>query len=391
MSQTTIVADGVHAMAPRAKMPDHVRKMRDFYARKPGAPLYRAEFGYYCMEAWQEQGLPKNATWEQLSWLFHYDKGATHGLGQLGWCEAAFEPAFEVKVIEDRGAHEIVQDYAGRHVLYFKGRRDGFMPEYVNHPVKDMRTWERDVKWRLDPATPARFAKLDERMKHAAAAAAEGQIIQQGLIGGYMYLRSLIGPEALLYMFYDNPTLIHACMRTWLELADAVTTRHQQYVTFDEAYLAEDICYNHGPLISPQMMREFLTPYYQQLLTNIKRRQIDRPRHLFVQIDTDGFANPTIPVYRETIGMDYMSPFEVAAGCDVVEIGRQCPDLLIRGGIDKRVLAQTTKDIDRMVERILPVLRERGGYIPVCDHGVPAEVPLANYLHYRKRCVELGA
>ncbi|MFA7232862.1 MAG: hypothetical protein WC076_01995 [Terrimicrobiaceae bacterium] len=34
--------------------------------------------------------------------------------------------------------------------------------------------------------------------------------------------------------------------------------------------------------------------------------------------------------------------------------------------------------------------RERGGYIPTCDHGVPADVTLANYLHYRRRCVELG-
>jgi hypothetical protein len=46
--------------------------------------------------------------------------------------------------------------------------------------------------------------------------------------------------------------------------------------------------------------------------------------------------------------------------------------------------------IHAMVERILPTMRARGGYIPTCDHGVPAEVPLSNYLHYRKRCLELG-
>ena len=38
--------------------------------------------------------------------------------------------------------------------------------------------------------------------------------------------------------------------------------------------------------------------------------------------------------------MDIMSPFEVASGCDVVEIGRAYPDLAMTGGIDKRVLAQ---------------------------------------------------
>jgi hypothetical protein len=81
--------------------------------------------------------------------------------------------------------------------------------------------------------------------------------------------------------------------------------------------------------------------------------------------------------------MDVMSPFEVASGCDVVEIGRQYPDLVIFGGIDKRILAQGKAPSTAMVERILPVMRARGGYIPTCDHGVPEEVPYENYLHYR--------
>ena len=75
-----------------------------------------------------------------------------------------------------------------------------------------------------------------------------------------MYLRSLIGPEDLLYLFYDDPDLIHDCMKTWFELADAVIARHQEQLVFDELFLGEDICYNHGALISPDMMREFLLP-----------------------------------------------------------------------------------------------------------------------------------
>ena len=64
--------------------------------------------------------------------------------------------------------------------------------------------------------------------------------------------------------------------------------------------------------------------------------------------------------------------------------------LVIGGGIDKRVLARSLDDIDRMCDRILPTMRRRGGYIPTCDHGVPPEVPWQSFLHYRERCVELG-
>ncbi len=100
-------------------------------------------------------------------------------------------------------------------------------------------------------------------------------IISQNLVGGYMYLRSLIGPEQLLLMFYDQPGLIHACMQGWFNLADIVIAHHQRYVTLDEIFLAEDICYNAGSLISPRMIKEFLLPYYQQLIMNARSRQID--------------------------------------------------------------------------------------------------------------------
>lgn len=373
-------------MVPQKDMRESARKLRDTYACKPGIPLFKREFGFYCLEEWKKQGMPENIPRHEL---FDYDQSGSHGLGQLGWCEAAFYPVFETKTLEDRGAHELVQDYAGRHVLYFKGRRNGFMPEYLDHPVKDMKTWEENVKWRLDPATPERYADLEGRMENAKTNAAFGMIIQQGLIGGYMYLRSLIGPEHTLYAFHDMPNVIHDCMKTWFELADTVIARHQEHVTIDEIFFAEDICYNHGLLISPDMMREFLFPYYQQIISNLRARQIDRTRHLYIQIDTDGFASPAIPIYQE-IGMDVMSPFEVASGCDVVELGRQYPGLAMFGGIDKRILAKSKRDIDEHVEYILPAMRERGGYIPTCDHGVPAEVPYENYLHYRKRCVELG-
>ena len=214
-------------------------------------------------------------------------------------------------------------------------------------------------------------------------------MISQNLIGGYMYLRSLIGPGELLYAFYDMPDLIHDCMEAWFDLADAVIAKHQQHVTLDEIFLAEDICYNHGSLISPDMMREFLFPYYQQFIANVKARQIDKSRHLYVQIDTDGYARPVIPVYQE-IGMDVMSPFEVASG---LRRGRDRAAVSRPGDVRRHRQARPGAGQGRHrreVERILPAMRARGGYIPTCDHGVPEEVPYENYLYYRKRCVEFG-
>jgi len=380
--------DGILSMVPREKMHPSAVKLRDTYAITPGAPFYHKTFGLWmCIDKWYEQGFDKDTNLDEF---FMFDELGFQPIQGLGWCEAAFEPMFEEKVLEDRGEHELVQDPAGRSVLYFKGRRHGFMPEFVDHPVKDMKTWEENVKWRLNPETPKRYENLEKDMTQAQEKASQGLMIQQMVVGGYMLLRSLMGPEDVMYVFYDHPDLVHDCMQTWLELADAVIAKHQQYVTFDELYIAEDICYNHGPLISPDMMKEFIFPYYQQLISNMKSRQIDKSRRFYIQLDTDGDLAPIIEPYRESVGIDMLDPFEVASGCDVVKITKKHPWLIASGGIDKRVLAQDIEAIDKHLDYILPAMHKRGGFIPTCDHGVPPEVPWENYLHYRKRCVEIG-
>ena len=383
-----ILRDKINSVVPVEEMCESAKKLRDIYAIKPGAPFVKREFGYYCLERWYEQGLDREA---DLSEVFDYDPCGNVALSGLGCCEAEFFPEFEEKHIEDRGEHEVIQDHAGRHLLVFKGRRQGFMPEYIDHPVKDMNTWRENVKWRMDPSTSERYEKLNPALEKAKSGTAEGKMVSQDLIGGYMYLRSLMGPEDLLYAFYDKPDVIDDCMKSWFALADAITAYHQKQVTFDELFLEEDICYNHGLLVSPDTVKKFLFPYYQQLIANIKSRQLDKSRRLYIQVDTDGFAIPAIDLYRDNVGLDVMSPFEVASGCDVVEIAKQYPDLVMTGGIDKRVLAESKDAIDKHLEYILPAMRKRGGYIPTCDHGVPEEVTLENYMHYRKRCVEFGS
>lgn len=386
------MADGITQMVPYEEMTPEARKLRDFYAMKPDAPLYQREFGYYVLDRWIREGYlkPQNEVADYDSYLkeiFKFDEPAKNSLFGLGWCEGGFYPEFEEKILQDLGPYELVQDFAGRAVLYFKGRRNGFMPEYRDHPVKDFKTWERDVKWRLDPHTPGRLDTTAKDLEQAVQDAKKGNVMVQQVVGGYMFLRSLIGPEQLLYFFYDEPELIHDCMKTWFELADFVIAHHQTRISFDELFLAEDICYNTGALISPEMMREFLLPYYQQLYTNMKKRNPDPNRKLHLQIDTDGHCDCVIDLYRE-IGCDYMSPFEAAANCDVVRTGKEYPDLRISGGIDKRILAKGKDAIDFHLDSILPAMRRRGGYLPTCDHGVPEEVSFENYMHYRSRMLE---
>ena len=56
-------------------------------------------------------------------------------------------------------------------------------------------------------------------------------------------------------------------------------------------------------------------------------------------------------------------------------------DFLLLGGFDKRILARSKAEIEAEVRRLAPLVEE-GGYIGFCDHRVPPDVPLENYVHY---------
>jgi len=357
--------------------------------------LVRQGFGFFpqTLARWQAEGLPVDV-WRDGKWgpkfaaYFGFDEGVWVGQAvNLGWCEAPVVPRFEEKIVRVEGEHEVVQDWVGRHKVYPRGQREQVMPTYVKHAAGTRADWETDVRPRLDPETPERWEGYAAKAAKSRERLSRGEGLHTAnVVGGYMYLRSLVGPEGLLYAFYDAPDLVREMMETWRDLMVAGLRREQKEVgPYFRLFLAEDICYNHGPLISPAMMREFLLPYYRELYDELCAGQTE-PLHF--EIDTDGDCRPVIDVYRE-VGVDAMSPFEAASGCDVVETGRRYPEMHLRGGMDKRVLAKGPEAIDRMVERIVPAMVERGRYIPSCDHAVPDDVSLADYCHYRRRVMEL--
>jgi uroporphyrinogen decarboxylase len=106
-----------------------------------------------------------------------------------------------------------------------------------------------------------------------------------------------------------------------------------------------------------------------------------------VSVDTDGDCRLLAPVFREH-GINMMFPFEVQAGCDILEYRRLYPDLGIMGGLDKRALADSKAAIDREVERAAQMAAQ-GRYIPGFDHLIPPDASWANYLYAVERLREV--
>jgi hypothetical protein len=146
----------------------------------------------------------------------------------------------------------------------------------------------------------------------------------------------------------------------------------------DHVHFSEDMAYKAHPMISPAMTREFLMPCWSRW-----RRKCHDAGVPVVGIDSDGDVSTLIPIMIDA-GVDYVDPMEVAAGNDLPAFRRKYGQKIAFGcGIDKREIAKGGAYIAGEIERLKPVI-ESGGYIPGCDHGVPADVSWDNFVHYVK-------
>jgi uroporphyrinogen decarboxylase len=166
----------------------------------------------------------------------------------------------------------------------------------------------------------------------------------------------------------------HLC-KTWLGVLEEVLSR----VDLDFFYIWEDMAFKNGPLISPGMFKEFITPYYMRVTDFVKARGVG-----VICVDTDGDCWKLIPRFMEA-GVTGLYPFEVQAGMNVVEVRKQYPGLIIMGGLDKSRVAQGKQAIDEELDSKLPLLLPQGGCIPFCDHLVPPDVSWEDFCYYRKR------
>lgn len=192
-----------------------------------------------------------------------------------------------------------------------------------------------------------------------------------------------MGLKNLLMSFYDQPKLIKAIndYHPWFlkELYDKALNE----VKFDCAFIWEDMAYKNGPLISPDLFREFMLPYYKDITQYLKARDIK-----WIILDSDGNIEELIPLFMEG-GVDGLLPFECAASLDIRKIRKAYPDLRILGGIDKMEIAKGKEAIDRELEKKFPFMFSKGGYLPTFDHHVPPEISYGNFKYYLEKTREL--
>jgi len=194
------------------------------------------------------------------------------------------------------------------------------------------------------------------------------------LEGVFWFPRKLFGIERHLYGFYDQPELMHRVNGDLLECHLRVLERIAPACRPAFVTLAEDMSYNHGPMLSEALFEEFVAPYYRRLIPRLAEMGMT------VLVDTDGDVTAMVPWLLRT-GVRGVLPLERQAGVDAAALRRAYPDFLMLGQFDKMVMPRGEAAMRAEFERLLPAMRS-GGFIPSVDHQTPPGVSLEQYRSY---------
>ena len=130
----------------------------------------------------------------------------------------------------------------------------------------------------------------------------------------------------------------------------------------DYVYFWEDMSFKNGPMISPELFREYVAPYYKRLTDFLRARGI---KNIFV--DTDGDCWLLIPEFLKA-GVPGMYPFEVQAGMDITEVRRKHPELLDHRRNRQAKVSEGKAAIDAELDAKMPFMLSQGLFIPTLDH-----------------------
>ena len=324
------------------------------------------------LKRWHAEGMPEDA---HLSQIVGYD------FFEQVRINLNLAPAFTEETLETTDEYRIYRAADG---VIKKLRLDTpppAMPQYVRYPLETRDDWKQLLK-RLDPASPSRLPEWWELMKPVYEHVAHPVGVPAGSLFGW--LRNWAGIEGIATMLYDDPALVVEMMDHLTELILHVLRQVVFDVQFDFACMWEDMAYKTASLISPRHVEELMVPRYMRITDLLHEAGID-----VIMLDSDGNVDELIPLWL-ACGINFIYPMEVAAGMDVLALReKHGRELIIGGGMDKRVLSGGKAGIRVMVEEKRELIAG-GGYFPGVDHAIPPDISWENFLYYRQLLADIG-
>ena len=319
---------------------------------------------------WQNEGMPKDVDWRDH---FGFDR-------VIHVCPDN-SPRFERKVLEENDRYQIITSNWGQTKKVF--RELDSTPEVLGCYYDSSEKWQ-EAKERMLEYHESRIP-WEYLEKNYPKWKAEGTFLQLVVWFGFDVAHShMIGTENVLIGMYDEPEWITDVFDTYLttslNLCQKILDAGYE---FDGIFWYDDMGYKGTSFFSPQIYRELLKPYH--------KKAVDwaHERGMVTELHSCGFIEQLLPDLLD-VGVEMLNPLEIKAGMDPARLKKLYGDkLAFHGGIN----AQLWDNIDKVkaeMERIIPIMKEGGGYVFASDHSIPNSVSYQNMKEIAELAHKLG-
>ena len=345
------------------------RFLRTMRFEKPDR-LPNFEFGYWdeTLPTWHEQGLPREIDTEAKAYAYF-------GIEDMARLEInqRIDPEEDPVVLEETEEYQIIRRY-DRSICQVNKHGSQSIPHFLEYPLKSREDWAW-FRERFDPNSPGRFPQGLDRFVEASR---KGEVPVEVPIGSLCgVLRNWMG--------FENYAMATITEREWLaemmeDLTNLVIATVERAcaagVRPDVGYLWEDITFNSGPIVHPDLFYGEAVPRYKRIVDVLHKHGCG-----VIYVDSDGNIDRLADGWLDA-GINCMFPLEINGGTDPAALREKYGHrVLLMGGVDKMKLAGDRKTIEKELKRLLPVV-EDGAFIPHVDHRVPPTVSLENYKFY---------
>lgn len=349
------------------------------YAPSDRRPNHELGVWPQTVERWRAEA--PDAT-RDFTWNWFFSESAL-GLDRRDYVPVhfGFVPPFAAEILDETEEYIIARDGLGIVTRALKAGSIGgarmCMDQHLAHPVKSPNDWP-DIKRRLVAAMDERYPKdLDARIaqwKQRDCPLVLGTNCAAN--GFYWRAREFMGTEALSTAFYEYPDMMHDMMAFYADFIIETSRPVLEKIPVDYFTLNEDFAMKSGPLLGPDLYREFIYPHLKRMVEFFRAHGTR-----YFAVDSDGAPTLLIPLMMDA-GVDIVWPIERASNVSPQQWRRQFgKSLRLWGGVDKRELAKGPEAIRAHLREFIPLIEE-GGFIPTVDHTVPPDVSWDNFRHY---------
>lgn len=322
------------------------------------------------LRRWYREGMPEGISYIDY---FDLDRGAYIGLD--------VSPQYEEKKIEETEEYTVYTTKYGATQKSWK--QEDSTPEFIDFTVTDPDKWAEAKKRMVPDKGRIDWKQLEKNYKRWRN---EGYWIDGGPWFGFDITHSrMVGTERFLIALIEEPEWCIDMFNHFLDVSIALLDMvWDAGYEFDGIVWPDDMGYKHNQFFSLKIYRELLKPVHKRAIEWAHAKGIKTHLH------SCGDINPFIPELVE-IGLDALNPLEVKAGMDPIGLkAKYGKELVFRGGTN--AMLWSDKDaIDAEMRRLIPVMKESGGYIFSSDHSIPNSVSLDNFRHIVELAKKLGS